>query len=71
MNAECRLVNEYSLGDHTMFVGEVVEASNNPDKEPLAYYNGKYWIMDRNVQKPSQEERERVRNIVEKFKKGV
>jgi len=71
MNAECKLVNEYSLGDHTMFVGEVVEASNNPDKEPLGFYNGRYWIMDKNVVKPSQEERERVRNIVEKFKKGV
>ncbi len=71
MNAECRLVNEYSLGDHTMFVGEVVEASNNSDKEPLAYYNGRYWIMNTNVAKPSQEERERVRSIVEKFKKGV
>ena len=34
MNAECKLANEYSLGDHTMFVGEVLEASNNPDKEP-------------------------------------
>ncbi len=71
MNAECKLVNEYSLGDHTMFVGEVVDATNNPDKVPLAYHSRRYWIMDKNVVKPSQEERERVRNIVEKFKKGV
>ncbi|MGH9876448.1 MAG: flavin reductase family protein [Nitrososphaerales archaeon] len=71
VSAECTLVNEYSLGDHTMFVGEVVEASNNPDKEPLAYYNGRYWIMNTNVTKPSQEERERVRKVVEQFKKNV
>ena len=71
MNAECKLVNEYSLGDHTMFVGEVVEASNTADKPPLAYHNGRYWIMDENVAKPSQEERERLRKVVEKFKKNV
>jgi len=71
MNAECKLVNEFSLGDHTMFVGEVVDAFNNPNKEPLAYHNGIYWIMNTNVQKPSQEERERIRKIVEKFKKNT
>ena len=27
MNVECKLVKELSLGDHTMFIGEVVEAS--------------------------------------------
>jgi len=54
-----------------MFVGEVVDASNNPHKEPLAYYNGKYWIMNTNVQKPSEEERERMRKLVEKFKKNT
>jgi len=27
--------------------------------------------MDKNVEKPSQEERERVKTVVEKFKKGV
>ena len=71
MNAECKLINEFSLGDHTMFVGEVVEASNNPDKQSLALHGGKYWIMSTNAEKPSQEERERIKKIVEKFKKGV
>jgi len=71
LNAECKLVNEYSLGDHTMFVGEVVEASNNPDKQSLALHGGKYWIMNTNAARPSEEERERVKNVVEKFKKGV
>ncbi len=71
INVECKLVNQFSLGDHTMFVGEVVDASNNPHKEPLAYYNGKYWIMNTNVQKPSEEERERMRKLVEKFKKNT
>jgi flavin reductase (DIM6/NTAB) family NADH-FMN oxidoreductase RutF len=54
---ECRLYKEIILGDHITFVGEVVEASNNPDKVPLAYHRGKYWIMDTNLVKPSMKER--------------
>ncbi len=69
MNAECKLLKEIPLGDHIMFVGEVVEASNNRDKEPLAYHKGKYWIMDNNVEKPSHEEREKTKKVVDKFKK--
>lgn len=71
LNAECKLLNELSLGDHTMFVGEVLEVSNDADKAPIGYHNGRYWIMNSNVQKPSQEERERFRNVVEKFKKNL
>lgn len=39
------LSKEVQLGDHTTFVGEVVEASSNPEKTPLTlswmkvYYN--------------------------------
>jgi hypothetical protein len=54
-----------------MFVGEVVDASNNPDKQSLALHGGKYWIMNTNAARPSEEERERVKNVVEKFKKGA
>jgi len=71
MNAECKLLKEFPLGDHTMFVGEVVEASDNPDKEPLAYHAGRYWIMNANVAKPSQEERDRLKKVVEKFRKDT
>jgi flavin reductase (DIM6/NTAB) family NADH-FMN oxidoreductase RutF len=67
VNIECRLYKEITLGDHITFVGEVVEASNNPDKVPLAYHGGKYWIMDTNLVKPSMEERERIKNVVEKY----
>ena len=69
VNIECKLIKELTLGDHTTFIGEVVEASNNPQKEPLAYYEGKYFIMNEKVEKPSDEERERMRQIVEKHKK--
>jgi 3-hydroxy-9,10-secoandrosta-1,3,5(10)-triene-9,17-dione monooxygenase reductase component len=69
LNIECRLYKEITLGDHITFVGEVVEASNNPDKVPLAYHKGKYWIMDTNLVKPSMEERERIKKVVERYSK--
>jgi flavin reductase (DIM6/NTAB) family NADH-FMN oxidoreductase RutF len=69
VNIECILSKEIPLGDHTTFVGEVVEASNNPDKIPLAYHGGRYFIMNTSVVKPSHEERERVRKVVERHKK--
>lgn len=69
VNIECKLSKEITLGDHTAFVGEVLEASNNADKVPLAYHEGRYFIMNTYVVKPSQEERERIRKILEKHKK--
>ena len=39
------------------------------DKVPLAYHGGRYFILNTNVAKPSQEERERIRKVVEKHKK--
>ena len=67
LNIECKLYKEITLGDHITFVGEVVEASNNPDKVPLAYHKGKYWIMNTNLAKPSMEERQSIKKIVEKY----
>ena len=68
MNAECKLFKEIPLGSHVMFVGEVTEASAS-EKEPLAYHNGKYWTMDKSLPRPSDEERQRIKEIVEKHKK--
>ena len=67
MNAECNLFKEIQLGSHTMFVGEVTEASAG--KEPLAYHQGKYWAMDKALPRPSDEERQKIKEIVEKHKK--
>lgn len=69
VNIECKLIKEITLGDHAMLVGEVVGASNNSDKEPLAYHKGKYWMMNSNVDQSTQEERERIAKVVEKHKK--
>jgi flavin reductase (DIM6/NTAB) family NADH-FMN oxidoreductase RutF len=68
LNIECILSKELPLGDHTTFVGEVIEASNNSDKAPLAYHEGRYFILNTNVVKPSHGERERIKKVVEKHK---
>ena len=67
-NFECKLVNEIPLGDHVMFVGEVVEFSFS-DKQPLVLSQGKYWKLTENIQKPPQEILDRVKTLVEKYKK--
>lgn len=69
MNAECTLKEAREIGDHTAFVGEVVEISADLNKKPLAYHQGKYWHVGENIIKPSQEERDKIQKIIEKFRK--
>ena len=45
MNAECKLVKQGELGDHIIFIGEVVEISADENIRPLLYHNGKYWKL--------------------------
>lgn len=35
---DCRLVNRYDGGDHTIFLGEIVAAGYREDAEPLLWY---------------------------------
>ena len=69
LSIECRLFKEIELGDHVMLVGEVVETSLNKSKEPLAYHKGKYWKLGENIPRPSQDEMEKIKKIVEKHSK--
>jgi len=69
MNAECKLFKTIELGDHTMFVGEVVELYP-VGKEPIVYHAGKYLKLGNQVEKPSQEERDKINKVVEKYKKS-
>jgi 3-hydroxy-9,10-secoandrosta-1,3,5(10)-triene-9,17-dione monooxygenase reductase component len=39
---DCELHAELGVGDHTIFVGRVVEAVARPDKAPLVYYRRRY-----------------------------
>ncbi len=40
-NLECRLVNSYAGGDHTIFVGQIERATIG-DGIPLVYFHGNY-----------------------------
>lgn len=69
LNVECRVVEETGLGDHTMFVGEAQKVDAR-EPEPLAYHNGRYWKMNGDkIQKPPQEELDRIEEIVDKHSK--
>jgi len=39
---DCRTITEHHGGDHTIFIGEVAEARELSDEEPLVFYRGKY-----------------------------
>ncbi len=47
LNAECRLVAHYPAGDHTAFLGEVVEFSVDPEKAPLVLHRGSRRLGER------------------------
>lgn len=68
LNAECRLLKTIELGDHTMFIGEVVEVSAS-SKEPIAYHRGKYWKLSEQIQKPQPEVINKILKLVEKHSK--
>ena len=39
---DCRVVARHPGGDHTLFVGEVVDAGQISDEGPLIFYQGRY-----------------------------
>lgn len=41
VNLECRLVQDFVAGDHTIFIGEIEQAHVN-EGNPLVYYQGDY-----------------------------
>ncbi len=68
LHLECKLMKQILLGDHLMFIGEVIETSL-PGKEPLLLHGGKYWKVGEQIQKPAQEELDRIKKVMEKHKK--
>ncbi len=41
-NLECKVVAEYEVGDHTLFVGEIVGAHQGDQWQPLVRFDSKY-----------------------------
>jgi flavin reductase (DIM6/NTAB) family NADH-FMN oxidoreductase RutF len=44
---DCRVYHDYDGGDHTLFVGQVLDAGVNPDGDPLLYFQGHWGQLDR------------------------
>ena len=65
MNAECKLIQVVDIGDHPLFIGEVVELSHSA-KEPLLYQPGKYWRLGENLAQPPQEFLDKIAKLAEK-----
>ncbi len=42
---ECKIAHTYMGGDHVIFVGEVVNATSDPDGRPLAFFRAAYAKM--------------------------
>ncbi len=70
LNIECKLIKKISIGDHTLFIGEVLDAVRNPGKEPLAYHHLQYWKMTEQLLRPSEEEKEKIKTIIGKHKRA-
>ncbi len=66
---ECRLIKEVPVGDHILLLGEVLEASQPSGKVVLAYHKRRYGTVEFSVPKPTEEERERQKRVLEKFRK--
>ena len=52
LNAECRLVQQLPLGDHTAFIGEVLEFSVNPEARPLILHHGSHRLGEKIDRRP-------------------
>lgn len=50
--AECRLVREIPLGDHTGFLGEVLEFSVDPSRRPLVLHRGSRRLGEKIARQP-------------------
>lgn len=42
-NFECRVIDEFKVGDHAAFIGEVLTSYSDDEKSPLVFHNGKFW----------------------------
>jgi flavin reductase (DIM6/NTAB) family NADH-FMN oxidoreductase RutF len=69
LNIECKVIKEEVLGDHMMFLGEVVEISVNESEKPLLYHQRKYWHVGDNIIKPDDEYLKKLDKIIEKHRR--
>lgn len=51
----CKRVQAVEIGDHTLFVGDILDCDNT-DADPLVFYGGKYAAISARAHNPNQEE---------------
>lgn len=67
---ECKLINTVDAGDHTLFIGEVVEKYPvNKDKKPLTYHQLKFWSLGEQINKPDEESSKKIDEVIKNHKK--
>jgi flavin reductase (DIM6/NTAB) family NADH-FMN oxidoreductase RutF len=42
---DCRVVDSYEVGDHIIFIGEVLALELDPETHPLLFHHGRYRIL--------------------------
>ncbi|MCZ6648917.1 MAG: flavin reductase family protein [Thaumarchaeota archaeon] len=67
-NIECELSQQIIFGENTLLIGGIIESSVS-GKDPLAYHRGAYWTMNHRLERSSEEDRKKVREIVESHRK--
>jgi flavin reductase (DIM6/NTAB) family NADH-FMN oxidoreductase RutF len=50
-NLECRVVDSFRTGDHTAFVGEVLNAYHDEEKSPLIYHGGRFYSIGKMIRR--------------------
>lgn len=69
LTIECTLIDERPYGDHILFVGEALDVVDRENTLPVIYNRGKFWKFGDQIQKPPQEELDRIAAVMEKYKK--
>jgi hypothetical protein len=70
MNAECKALRQEEIGDHIMFVEEIIEITADENIKPLVYHNGMYWKLGDNLPRPRQEILYGIKQFAEKYQKS-
>ena len=50
-NYECKVIDEYKMGDHAAFVGKVLEGYYDDEMKPLVFHHGKFFHLGERIKK--------------------
>lgn len=70
LNAELKLIKHETMGDHIIFIGQVIKSSAIESMRPIIYSAGKYWKLGENIPKPGPGVLEKINKLAEKYKKS-